>query len=159
MTVCFFKTRKSYNPARREQKTLEKWAKGLQRPGKIAKAALPTGPRGACHTGDKRGRRPGSVVRSLVRRDWGMGQGAKRGHRLYLVRPPGDLRSSHWNSEWGALRLGQAEALLPKVTLLAQPRACRVRIQPGHRWPRAPGDHHIPSSLCTQPSAHPPELE
>lgn len=103
--------------------------------------------------------RPGSVVRSLVRWAWGMRQGAERRHRLHLVRPPGGLRSSKWNSEQGVRWPGQAEALLPSVTLPAQPRARGVRTQPGHRWPQAPRDHHIPSSLCTKPSAHAPELE
>lgn len=68
-----------------------------------------------------------------------MRQGAKQGRRCYLVRPPAGLRSSKRNSERGVQWPGQAEVLLLSVTLLAQPRACGVRTQPGHRWPQAPG--------------------
>lgn len=56
-----------------------------------------------------------------MRRDWGMGQGAKRGHRLYLVRPPGDLRSSHQNSEWGALRWARRRPSFPRSLSLLSP--------------------------------------
>lgn len=56
-----------------------------------------------------------------MRWDWALGQGAKQGHWLYLVRPPGDLRSSKWNSEQGILWLGQAEALFPRSLSLLSP--------------------------------------